>query len=65
MKSLRKATLFITVCLLLLFSCSPYPKEVEKALALSGNNKQELIKVLEHYKDSDNIKFEAACFFNR
>lgn len=62
MKSLIKVTLFIAACLLLLYSCSPYPREVEKALTLSGNNKQELIKVLEHYKDSNCLKFEAACF---
>lgn len=62
MKSLKKATLFISVHLVLLYSCSPYPEEVKKTLTLSGNNKQELIKVLEHYKDSDQLKFKAACF---
>lgn len=56
---------FLLVCISSLFmfnSCCPYTDEVERALKLSGNNKEELMKVLEHYKDSDKLKFEAACF---
>lgn len=51
------------ICIILcLFSCSPYPKEVENALSASGNNRSELVKVLDHYIDRDLLKFEAACF---
>lgn len=56
---------FLLGCTSLFFifnSCYTYTDEVDQALKLSGNNKEELIKVLEHYKDSDELKFEAACF---
>lgn len=53
----------IYVCLFpILYSCRYYPKDVERALILSGNNRGELIKVLEHYKNKDELKFDAACF---
>lgn len=45
-----------------LISCRPYPDKVEQALILSGNHKEELIKVLEYYRDKDDLKFDAACF---
>ena len=46
---------WITKCLLICFmvaSCSRYPARVEEMLALSGSNRAELEKVLEHYVDS-------------
>ncbi len=48
----------------ILVSCQQYPysKEVVKALLESGDNKEQLVKVLEHYRDKDSLKYEAACF---
>lgn len=54
--------LICIMCIFCFLSCSEYPEEVEKALSLSGDNRMELVKVLEHYGDSDRLKFEAACF---
>lgn len=46
-----KAT-FIFLFLVLLFSCqSSEEKQLEKVLTLAGNNRLELEKVLEHYKE--------------
>ena len=42
-------------------SCSHYPVDVEQALELSGDNRVELEKVLEHYKN-DSQKYKAAQF---
>nr|WP_306562557.1 hypothetical protein [Bacteroides intestinalis] len=50
------------VYILLLTSCGHYPKEVEKALLSAGNNRENLIAVLEHYKSKDSEKYAAACF---
>jgi len=44
-------------------SCNKYSSEVNKALKISGDNKEELIKVLTHYKNQDNKeKLKAAKF---
>ena len=45
-------------------SCSRYPADVERALQLAGDNRPELEKVLEHYRQhpEDNQKYRAACF---
>ncbi|WP_455586330.1 hypothetical protein [Bacteroides sp.] len=48
--------------LLWLGACSPYPSDVESALQLAGGNRSELIKVLNHYKGHDKLKYKAACF---
>jgi hypothetical protein len=50
-----------------LFACvsrDHYSPEVEEALALSGDNRKELVKVLKHYAQSpaDSLKFRAAEF---
>lgn len=58
MKSLFSYIILFLFC----YGCSPYPKEVEQALKLAGNNQKELVKVLEHYRGKDKLKFEAACF---
>ncbi|WP_257670210.1 discoidin domain-containing protein [Parapedobacter tibetensis] len=42
--------------------CRPYPRNVERALALTGANRAELETVLDHYRHRDKRKFEAACF---
>lgn len=59
-----KAQHFLSYIGLLLFCCSchRYPKDVEQALQLSGDNKEELVKVLEYYREKDELKFSAACF---
>ena len=59
-----KAT-FIFLFLVLLFSCqSSEEKQLEKVLTLAGNNRPELEKVLEHYKENeaDSLKLRAAKF---
>ncbi len=54
------------LCIFVLLSfanCNPqYPKDVRYVLEVAGTNKNELIKVLEHYKNSDSLKYNAACF---
>jgi len=44
--------------------CSQYPVEVERALKLAGENRTELEKVLEHYKQhpEDSLKLKSAYF---
>jgi len=45
-------------------ACSRYPKDVERALKLSGDNRAELEKVLEHYRKrpEDKLKLKSAYF---
>lgn len=50
------------LCIVILSSCEYYPKDVERALLLSGENKENLVAVLEHYKNNDSQKYVAACF---
>ncbi len=40
--------------LLIIVSCSKYSSEIEKALDMAGENRKELIKVLEHFKNEKN-----------
>lgn len=54
--------IFHVVCMFCFSSCSSYPEEVEKALSVLGNNRAELVRVLEHYRSNDRLKFKAACF---
>lgn len=56
--------LFFILIIISFASCGhyPYPKEVVKALLESGDNKKELLKFLEYYRDNDSLKYEAACF---
>ena len=58
--------LLILVQLLSLNSCkdNKLPKDVEKALSLAGNNKKELLKVIDNYnKDiTDSLKLRAAYY---
>ena len=51
---------------LLLASCHPFSRdrELEEALNLAGENRPELERVLEYYKD-DSLKLEAARFLIR
>lgn len=50
------------ICAFLFVSCGRYPSEVEKALSLAGDNRENLIAVLEHYRGKDRRKYDAACF---
>lgn len=54
----------ILLTALCLSACNKYPKEVRDALLLSGKNKSEIRKVLEHYSKSpaDSLKLKAAYF---
>jgi|SRR5690606_19237343 len=45
-----------------LSGCEEYPESVNRALNQAMDNKSTLIKVLDYYKGSDSLKFEAACF---
>lgn len=55
----------LVVCLIgflyLATSCNPQDWQVKEALSLAGNNRAELEKVLEHYKE-DSLKLAAARF---
>lgn len=58
----------LLLALLLFFSCDdlkeyPYPKEVVSSLQRAGDNKNELIRTLEHYRGlEDSLSYRAACF---
>jgi hypothetical protein len=56
--------IFNFTIMILIYSCSPYSKEIESALKLAGNNRPELEKVLEHYgkTPADSLKLKAAKF---
>lgn len=56
-----KLFVFLVFYLFFLISCTPYPKEIEQVLQLAGDNRPELEKVLEHYRN-DRLKYRAACF---
>ena len=60
MKSIVPFLLFATI----IFSCSRYKNDLERALTLSGDNRTELEKVLNYYSNNeeDNLKYKAACF---
>ena len=42
----------------------PDPR-LTQALKVAGENKKELLKVLNYYRESDSLKYEAACFLIR
>ena len=52
---------FLIVVFLSLFSCMGTVDRLEWALTLAGENRTELEKVLQYYKD-DSLKYKAACF---
>ena len=54
---------FVLVIVFLLCNCTSYSPELTEALVLSGENRKELLHVLEHYEhDEDTLKYKAACF---
>ena len=53
----------IFLCCLLYVGCNnTIPKEVQYALELAGDNRNELERVLNNYHKKDKQKFRAACF---
>jgi hypothetical protein len=62
MKIVRK--LIGSICIIALFGCSNYPKDVQIALKESGENRNELENVIRHYslKPEDSLKLKAAYF---
>ena len=53
----------ILICTLVL-ACTRYPAGVEETLSQAGRNRDELEKVLRHYREhpEDSLKYQAACF---
>lgn len=59
---MKKPPLIITL-LLLAVSCTRYPSAVERTLRFAGDNRVELERVLERYRESgEEEKYRAACF---
>ena len=53
----------ILALLVILFACNNQPSSVDEALDKAGNNREELTKVIEHYKSiGDKEKLKAAYF---
>lgn len=68
MNSFRLNPLFFPVLLFFCFSCrSPEEKQLEQALELAGNNRQELEKALNYYSPTskDSLKYKAIHFLIR
>lgn len=60
-KNMHKILLYLSVSLFL--ACNQLPENVDEVLKLAGENQVELVKVLDHYKISDQKEeFEAALF---
>lgn len=59
----RTLLLFLTLFFVLSqYACFEVDNNLNKALEYAGNNKTELLKVLQHYKQCDAEKYNAACF---
>jgi hypothetical protein len=58
---------FLIIITLFICSCNKFPRDIKESLALAGNNKPELEKVLAHYSQNpaDSLKLNAACFLVR
>ena len=55
-------TLGFLLLICVMSSCKKYSEDVMSALLLAGENKNELVEVLEYYRKEDKQKYEAACF---
>ena len=61
-QTMKKPPLIITL-LLLAVSCTRYPSAVERTLRFAGENRVELERVMERYRESgEEEKYRAACF---
>lgn len=58
--SISKVLLYILI-VISCSSCNRYNAKIEHILALAGNNRYELEKLLEYYKGND-LKYKAACY---
>jgi len=62
---MKNTTTLLVAALFVWAGCSsPHPKGVEETLKMAGENRPELEKVLEHYRQrpEDSLKYRAACF---
>jgi hypothetical protein len=61
---MRCIYIFVWLCTLAFLSACIEQRDsrLESALNMAGANKGELLKVLNHYRASDNQKYHAACF---
>lgn len=57
--------MFFLLCLLAFTACTPQDDRLEYALKQAGDNRTELEKVLNRYRDSDKEKYRAACYLIR
>jgi len=59
-----KNSIQITLLIFVLIGCTKQSSRLEQALNFAGNNRTELEKVLDHYKNkpADSLKYRAACF---
>ncbi len=67
MRTLNLFSRFIilfSVCFFFLISCDTKDKKLRSALELAGDNKEELLKVIDHYQKepADSLKLRAARF---
>lgn len=64
MFNMRCIYIFVWLCTLAFLSACIEQRDsrLESALNMAGANKGELLKVLNHYRASDNQKYHAACF---
>jgi len=62
---MKNTTTLLVAALFAWAGCSsPHPEGVEETLKMAGENRPELEKVLEHYRQrpEDSLKYRAACF---
>ncbi len=61
--NLKVPLMYALICIIF-YACSDYPDLVKQALKMAGNNKQELEKVINHYRvhPEDSLKLKAAYF---
>lgn len=64
MKNRIMVKVVVLIFCLSVVACRPFDAQLKKALAMAKNNRPELEKVLEHYRD-DSLKLEAAEFLIR
>ncbi len=61
---MSRVSTFILFIVLSVLSCSRFDENLNKALCLAGDNREELESVLRHYSrfESDSLKYKAACY---
>lgn len=61
-KKSKQKYIWYYLILLVLSACSQPDPRLTEALEIAGQHKKEFLKVLNHYKGTDSLKYEAACF---